>query len=267
MIKVTYTYKNGVRELVCSGHAGYRGGDALRKAGDPSGEALGMTPHPPSPSAPPPSPQGEGKGGAAAAGGDIVCAAASAITGTLAAVLLRREVYLAPSEEGAVEGGGTPSETEGEITPTGAPQGVISEDGEASSALSIRFRHDAAAERNLSLSLPPSSSASPRMPPLPVCGARYAHRVINRPRAYRPRHFLALPFSAAGGGRARHPSEGGKAAGGVSVSEGAGYCRVTCAGAAAKPYFEFALVGLKKLAEAFPENVRVADFRESEEFY
>ena len=180
-------------------------GNAAREEGDPSGEALGMTPHPPSPSAPPPSPQGEGKGGAAAAGGDIVCAAASAITGTLAAVLLRREVYLAPSEEGAVEGGGTPSETEGEITPTGAPQGVISEDGEASSALSIRFRHDAAAERNLSLSLPPSSSASPRMPPLPVCGARYAHRVINRPRAYRPRHFLALPFSAAGGGRARHP--------------------------------------------------------------
>ena len=48
------------------------------------------------------------------------------------------------------------------------------------------------------------------------------------------------------------------------VTEGDGECRVTCAGAAAKPYFEFALVGLKKLAEAFPDNVRVSGYGESE---
>ena len=50
------------------------------------------------------------------------------------------------------------------------------------------------------------------------------------------------------------------------VGEGDGECRIVCGGAAAKPYFEFALVGLKKLAEAFPENVRVAEFCESEVF-
>ncbi|MBO4933833.1 MAG: ribosomal-processing cysteine protease Prp [Clostridia bacterium] len=119
MITVSYKDTNGVRELVCSGHAGY-GGKAA-----------------------PPSPQGEGLGG------DIVCAAASALTGTLAAVLLK---------------------------------------------------HD--------------------------------------------EEFFSL-----------------------FVGEGDGECRIVCAGAVAKPYFEFALVGLKKLAEAFPENVRVADLRESEEFH
>ena len=139
MIKVTYTYKNGVRELTCVGHAGY-GGKAARKAGDPSGEAPGTTPHPSPPAASPPSPQGEGSGG------DIVCAAASAITGSLAAVLLK---------------------------------------------------HD--------------------------------------------EEFFSL-----------------------FISEGDGESRITCAGAAAAPYFEFALVGLKKLAEAFPENVRFAESCESE---
>ena len=137
MINVTYNKSGAVRELVCSGHAGYRGVGAAREAGDPPGEAPGTTPHPS-----PPSPQGEGSGG------DIVCAAASALTGTLAAVLLK---------------------------------------------------HD--------------------------------------------EEFFSL-----------------------FISEGDGECRVTCAGAAAKPYFEFALVGLEKLAEAFPENVRIEDYRESEAF-
>ena len=90
MITVSYKDTNGVRELVCSGHAGYVG-KAAREEGDPSGEAPGTTPHPSPPSASPPSPQGEGKDSAAAAGGDIVCAAASAITGTLAAVLLKND--------------------------------------------------------------------------------------------------------------------------------------------------------------------------------
>ena len=43
----------------------------------------------------------------------------------------------------------------------------------------------------------------------------------------------------------------------ASVTEAPGYCRVACADEAAAPYFEFALVGLKKLAEAYPENVAV----------
>ena len=45
--------------------------------------------------------------------------------------------------------------------------------------------------------------------------------------------------------------------------ENCGECRVVCAGEAAAPYFEFALVGLSKLAEVFPENVRVSGYDES----
>ena len=49
------------------------------------------------------------------------------------------------------------------------------------------------------------------------------------------------------------------------VTERDGECGVTCAGEAAKPYFEFALVGLTKLAREFPENVSVRGFDESGE--
>ncbi|MBQ6552338.1 MAG: recombinase family protein [Clostridia bacterium] len=62
----------------------------------------------------------------------------------------------APSEEGAVEGGGTPSETEGEITPSRDLQGVISEDGGSSFALAPHLRNDASAKGKLPVSLPPS---------------------------------------------------------------------------------------------------------------
>ena len=48
------------------------------------------------------------------------------------------------------------------------------------------------------------------------------------------------------------------------VEERDGECRITCAGAAAAPYFELALVGLTKLAEAFPDNVRVSGYEERE---
>ncbi|MBQ9558351.1 MAG: hypothetical protein IJU94_07120 [Clostridia bacterium] len=57
----------------------------------------------------------------------------------------------APSDEGAVENGGKPFETEGGKNP--AP------------TLNLRLRNNAPTEGDPSLSLPPSSSASPQMPP------------------------------------------------------------------------------------------------------
>ena len=52
----------------------------------------------------------------------------------------------------------------------------------------------------------------------------------------------------------------------ASVTEADGYCRVSCAEPGAAPFFEFALVGLTKLAGAFPANVAVSGFDESEVF-
>ena len=170
MITVSFSYENGVRELVCSGHAGY----------DP--------------------------------GNDVVCAAASAITGTLAAVLLKREGSLAPSEEGAGKRDCKERLTEGEITPP------------------------AAATPH------PSQLALQAETPSPQGeGLTDAQREVGGP---------SSP-------EAPRDDRGADTADMFNVSEAAGYCRITCAGDAAKPYFEFALVGLKKLAEAFPENVRV----------
>ena len=49
----------------------------------------------------------------------------------------------------------------------------------------------------------------------------------------------------------------------LSVTEADGYCRVSCSEPGAAPFFEFALVGLEKLAEAFPANVAVHVSEES----
>ena len=49
----------------------------------------------------------------------------------------------------------------------------------------------------------------------------------------------------------------------LSVTEADGYCRVSCSEPGAAPFFEFALVGLEKLAEAFPANVAVRVSEES----
>ena len=44
---------------------------------------------------------------------------------------------------------------------------------------------------------------------------------------------------------------------GVTVAEGAGMARISCAGAEAEPLFRFVLTGLRKLAQAYPRCVRV----------
>ena len=236
MITVSFSYENGVRELVCSGHAGY----------DP--------------------------------GNDVVCAAASAITGALAAVLLKREELLAPSEEGAVEGGGTPSETEGEITQPAAatPHPNVnagyagSPQGEGLTDAQRKAGESAVGNDNPSVACGDSSPYTGE--PICLAGARRemsacadAKYSLARMRNVGLRRRDMFAFGercAACGGDNPSVSFAGSSPytgepGGVSVSEGAGYCRIACAGDAAKPYFEFALVGLKKLAEAFPENVRV----------
>ena len=96
----------------------------------------------------------------------------------------------APSDEGAVENGGKPFETEGGKNP--AP------------TLNLRLRNNAPTEGDPSLSLPPSSSASPQMPPPSSEGGK-----TQRPRNEGDSPSPAPPRNDTSSGASRHlPLEG-----------------------------------------------------------
>ena len=193
MIVVTYGTAGEARELICAGHAGYaaEGGGGKRRPGRCQRQL----------------PLHRGAGQTAAAGG-----------GSFGSRLRRSlRMTIPPSTARVIN-----------------HPCVFARTGNARPYGSLREHDPSGASRRLSL-----------------------HRGGLRPAPAGGGDIVCAAASALCGGLAatllKHKEDFASA----SVTEAAGYCRIACADEAAAPYFEFALVGLKKLAEAYPENVAV----------